>query len=54
MSDFGVSGFTFRRNAVALGYPLRQSILSILPVVGLFTYRPTRLSTRNICPGSSD
>lgn len=36
MSGFGVSGFTFCRNAVALGYPLRESIQSILPIVDEF------------------
>ncbi len=36
MSGFGLSGFTFCRNAVALGYPLRESILSILPIVDEF------------------
>jgi hypothetical protein len=36
MSGYGVSGFTFCRNAVALGYPLRESILSILPIVDEF------------------
>jgi len=28
-----ISGFTFIRNAVSLGYPLRESLRSILPVV---------------------
>jgi len=36
MSGFGLSGFTFCRNAVALGYPLRESIQSILPIVDEF------------------
>ncbi|MHB1024816.1 MAG: glycosyltransferase family protein [Desulfobacteria bacterium] len=36
MSGFGLSGFTFCRNAVALGYPLRESIESILPIVDEF------------------
>jgi hypothetical protein len=36
MSGFGVSGFTFCRNALALGYPLRESIQSILPIVDEF------------------
>ncbi|HEX2721163.1 MAG TPA: hypothetical protein VHM71_09450, partial [Candidatus Deferrimicrobium sp.] len=31
-----MSGFTFCRNAVALGYPLRESIQSILPIVDEF------------------
>lgn len=33
MATFGISGFTFCRNAVALGYPLAESIRSILPIV---------------------
>ncbi len=36
MSGFGLSGFTFCRNAVALGYPFRESIQSILPIVDEF------------------
>ena len=36
MTGSGVSGFTFCRNAVALGYPLRESIRSILPIVDEF------------------
>lgn len=36
MSDSGLSGFTFCRNAVSLGYPLRESIRSILPIVDEF------------------
>jgi len=36
MSGFGLSGFTFCRNAVALGYPFRESIRSILPIVDEF------------------
>ena len=36
MSGFGLSGFTFCRNAVALGYPLLESIRSILPIVDEF------------------
>jgi hypothetical protein len=36
MSGFGLSGFTICRNAVALGYPLRESIQSILPIVDEF------------------
>ena len=36
MSGFGVSGFTFCRNAVSLGYPLGESIRSILPIVDEF------------------
>ena len=36
MSGSGLSGFTFCRNAVTLGYPLRESIQSILPIVDEF------------------
>jgi hypothetical protein len=28
-----ISGFTFARNAVRLGYPLEESIRSVLPLV---------------------
>lgn len=31
-----LSGFTFVRNATKLGFPLRESILSILPIVDEF------------------
>lgn len=33
MTTFAISGFTFCRNAVALGYPFIESIRSILPTV---------------------
>ena len=36
MSGFGISGFTFCRNAVSLGYPVVESISSILPIVDEF------------------
>jgi len=36
MSGFGISGFTFCRNAVSLGYPVGESISSILPIVDEF------------------
>jgi len=36
MSNFGISGFTFCRNAVSLGYPVNESISSILPIVDEF------------------
>jgi len=36
MAATAVSGFTFCRNAVALGYPLQESIRSILPIVDEF------------------
>ena len=36
MTVFGLSGFTFCRNAFALGYPFRESIQSILPIVDEF------------------
>jgi hypothetical protein len=36
MERFGISGFTFCRNAVSLGYPFVESISSILPIVDEF------------------
>ena len=36
MAAVSISGFTYYRNAVALGYPLQESIRSILPIVDEF------------------
>ena len=36
MDSFGISGFTFCRNAISLGYPFLESISSILPIVDEF------------------
>ncbi len=36
MNNTGISGFTFVRDAVKLDYPIKESILSILPVVDQF------------------
>lgn len=36
MARPSISGFTFCRNAVTLGYPLQESIRSILPIVDEF------------------